>query len=391
MERSRRFQQRRCLLHEAGQLTRQFFFNQSLWLGARHRAAIPGAAAVLEKLRAEFREGGQTNHRVANPSRHFFLPLEPMLVDGEPEHDNCGHILRGSLAAIWEWISHDLLPTMASDYAAQMRPLIAADNQAQIRKVAATFQTKVYKYLESALTSPEGADRARAKLATYTASPSVFGDLTKMIIVLRARDALARLNSELPPTIVEFGQVQVAKATALLDAFGRDNAAALPFALALVAMRLKTFWQLIRLATEAGPSRNAADIAVTPCAVVVSMVLDQLEDKGTALRAALQNNCIAVAREILIEIYDAEDALQACIYRLDQSDWGIRLHNIMSAIAADVDAEVSRFPEEVGHVLESLNLRRRHSLADRLTHMASKGRDAFNSRVATCMKLVGQG
>ena len=98
-------------------------------------AAIPGAAAVLEKLRAEFRKGGQTNHRVANPSRHFFLPLEPMLVDGAPEHDNCGHILRGSLAAIWEWISHDLLPTMASDYAAQMRPLIASDNQAEIRKV----------------------------------------------------------------------------------------------------------------------------------------------------------------------------------------------------------------------------------------------------------------
>jgi len=354
-------------------------------------AAIPGAAAVLEKLRAEFRKGGQTNHRVANPSRHFFLPLEPMLVDGAPEHDNCGHILRGSLAAIWEWISHDLLPTMASDYAAQMRPLIAADNQAAIRKVAATFQTKVYKYLENVLTSPEGADRARAKLATYTASRSVFGDLTKIIIVLRARDALARLNSELPPTIVEFGQAQVAKATVLLDAFGRDNAAALPFALALVAMRLKTFSQLIRLATEAGPSRNAADIAATPYAVVVSMVLDQLEDKGTALRAALQNNRIAVAKGILIEIYDTEDALQACIYRLDQSDWGIRLHNIMNAIAADVDAEVSRFPEEVGHVLESLNLRRRHSLANRLTHMASKGRDAFNSSVATCMKLVGQG
>jgi hypothetical protein len=175
------------------------------------------------------------------------------------------------------------------------------------------------------------------------------------------------------------------------DAFGRDNAAALAFALALVATRLKTFWQLIRLATEAGPSRNAADIAATPYAVAVSMVLDQLEDKGTALRAALQNNRIAVAREILIEIYDTEDALQACIYRLDQSDCGIRLHNIMNAIAADVDAEVSRFPEEAGHVLESLNLRRRHSLADRLTHMASKGRDAFNGSVATCMKLVGQG
>jgi hypothetical protein len=61
----------------------------------------------------------------------------------------------------------------------------------------------------------------------------------------------------------------------------------------------------------------------------------------------------------------------------------------MSRIATDVDAEVSRFPKKVGHVLESLNMRRRRSLAARLTYMASKGRDAFNSGVASCMKLIG--
>jgi hypothetical protein len=351
-------------------------------------AEVPGAALVLELLRAEFRKGGQTNHRVANPSRHFFLPLEPMLVDGAPEHDNSGRILRGSLAAIWQWISHDLLPTMASDYVAQMTPLIASDKQPEIRKVAAIFQTKVFKYLENALSSPGGADRARAKLATYTASRSAFGDLTKMMSVLSARDALDRLSKELPASIANFDPAQVATITALLDAFGKQNAAALPFALALVAKRLKTFWQLVRLATEAAPSKNAADIAATRYAIVISMVLDRLQDKGTALRVALKNNRIGVAKEILTEVYDAEYALQLC--HLDQSDWGTRLHKIMGGIATDVDAEVSRFPEEVGHVLESLNRRRRQSLADRLTHMASKGRDAFNSGVASCMKLIGQ-
>ena len=353
-------------------------------------AAIPGAAAVLEKLRAEFRKGGQTNHRVANPSRHFFLPLEPMLVDGAPEHDNCGHILRGSLAAIWEWISHDLLPTMASDYAAQMKPLIAADDQQAIRKTAATFQTKVFKFLENALNSRDGAERARAKLATYTASRSAFVDLTKMVGVLGARDALAKLNQELPASIVEFEDAQIAAIAGQLDAFGKQNADAIPFALTLVAERLKTFRQLARLATRAAPSMNAADIAATRYAIVVSMVLDRLEDKGVALRAALKNNRILVAKELLTEIYDTEHALQARICWLDQSDWGMRLHRIMNAIAAEVDTEVGKFPEEVGHILESLNLRRRQSLADRLTQMASKGRDALTSGVASCMKLIGQ-
>jgi hypothetical protein len=210
-----------------------------------------------------------------------------------------------------------------------------------------------------------------------------------MVSVLSARDALAKLDKELPASIAEFDEAQVATITALLDAFRKQSAAALPFALTLVARRLRTFWQLVRLATETAPGKNAADIAVTPYAMVVSMVLDRLEDKGTALRVALKNNRIVVAKEILTEIHDTEYALQVRILRLEQSDWGMRLNKIMSTIAAEVEAELRKFPEQVGHVLESFNRRRPQPLARRLTIMASKGRDAFNSGVASCMKLIG--
>jgi len=39
-------------------------------------------------------------------------------------------------------------------------------------------------------------------------------------------------------------------------------------------------WQLIRLATKAAPSKNAADVAATPYAIVVSMVLDGWTTSG---------------------------------------------------------------------------------------------------------------
>ena len=78
-------------------------------------SAWSGFAIVVEKLRAEFRKSGQTHVRVANPSRYFFMPLEALLVDGAAAHANSGRILRGSLAPIWQWITHDLLPTMARD------------------------------------------------------------------------------------------------------------------------------------------------------------------------------------------------------------------------------------------------------------------------------------
>src|SRR5229473_6517284 len=352
-------------------------------------SALPGCATVVEKLRTEFRKDGQP-HRLDNPVRYFFAPLEPLLVDGAPEHANSGRILRGSLAPVWEWISRDLLPTMARDYAKGINELIAANNQREAMRVAATFQTKIVKYLENTLGSVDGADQTGVKLATYTASQAAYGDLTKILCVLRARDALAKFSDALPATIKKFDDTRVAKVAALLDAFGKKHAEALPFALALVAKRLKTPWQLIRLATKAAPSKDAADIAATPYAIAVSMVLDRLEDNRSALRVALRNNRVLVCREILADIYDTEYALQVRIDLLDESAWGARLHNLMNAIAALVEAEVSRFPVNIGHVLGSRSLRSHQSLAGRLTYLAWKGRDAVSGGAAYCRKLIGQ-
>src|SRR5665647_1229341 len=152
--------------------------------------------------------------------------------------------------------------------------MIATNNQKDARQVVTTFQTKVVKYLESTLGSADGAEQTRIKLATYTASRAAYDDLTKMMSALRAREALAKFNESLPETIQNFDDPRVAKITGLLHAFKKTNAAEIPFALTLVAKRLKTPWQLSRLATKAAPSKNAADIAATPYAITITMVLD---------------------------------------------------------------------------------------------------------------------
>jgi hypothetical protein len=351
-------------------------------------AEIPGAAPVLEKLRAEFRKDGSPPNRITNPARFLFAPLEPLLIDADPDHANSGRISRGSVSPVWEWISRDLLPTMARDYAGAVNKLVAADNQREAQRVVDAFQTKVIKSLENTLAAPEAAAQARAKLATYTTARSVYGDLAKILCVLRARDALARFNEALPLKIADFDDAQVAKITALLDAFGKTHPDVLAFALTLVARRLKTPWQLVRLATKAAPSKNAADIAAAPYAIAVSMVLDRLDNRRPMLRVALKNNRVLVAKELLTEIYDTEYALRVRIDLLDQSEWGRRLDDLIGTIAALVEAEVSRFPTNVGHVLGSRRLRSYQSLSGRLTYLAWKGRDALADGAAFCRKLV---
>jgi flagellin-specific chaperone FliS len=156
----------------------------------------------------------------------------------------------------------------------------------------------------------------------------------------------------------------------------------------LIAQRLRTPWQLIFLATKAAASRGAADVEKTPYAIVVSMVLDRIEDDLALLRTALRNNRVIVARDLLTEIYDIEHALHRRIDQLDQSAWGERLTSLMESIASLVEAEVARFPEEVGHVLASRSLRIHDSLAGKLAQLAWKGRDAVSSGAANIMKLI---
>jgi len=64
--------------------------------------------------------------------------------------------------------------------------------------------------------------------------------------------------------------------------------------------------------------------------------------------------------------------------------------NLMNAIAVLVEAEVSRFPDNVGHVLGSRRLRSYQSLAGRLTYLAWKGRDVLTGGATYCRKLVSQ-
>ncbi|MBR0824604.1 hypothetical protein JQ596_03570 [Bradyrhizobium manausense] len=351
---------------------------------------MPGSSDIQSKLRAEFRKDGSTLARASNPSRYFFTPLERFLIDGAPEHANAGRISRNTLTPIWEWICRDLLPTMARDYTKAVTDQTDANNPKEAMKIASGFQTKVVKVLENTLASSDGEEISRAKLGQYTASRTAFDDVIKMLHVLRSHDALMKFNAKLPEQIGKLDDSQVTKVTVLLDVIRKSHPNALPFAITLVARRLQPYWHLIRLATKAAASKSAADVAATPYAIAVSMVLDQLDDRRLALRVALKHNRVLVARDLLADIYDTEYALKVRIDEIEQSEWGVRLQQLMDAIAALVAAEVSRFPANVGHILGSRRLRSNQSLTGRLTYLAWKGRDAVTDGAAVFRKLIGQ-
>jgi hypothetical protein len=235
----------------------------------------------------------------------------------------------------------------------------------------------VVKYLESTLAANGGVDRIRAGLAVYTSSPAVFNDLTKMVGVLRARDALAELNEGLPPKIAKLEGATLAKVRGLLEALAAKHPDALPFALPIVANHLKTPWHLIQLAAKPAKGKSA-DAAATPYTGAAAVLLDQIDEKRAMLRGILKNKRILVAKDILAQIDEIERALRSRADLLAESDYKQRLDRLMAAVEGLVAAEVDSLPGNLQHVLGARGARGHDSLAGRITSLASKGRDALN-------------
>jgi hypothetical protein len=118
------------------------------------------------------------------------------------------------------------------------------------------------------------------------------------------------------------------------------------------------------------------------------MVLDRIDDGRRALRIALKQNRVLIARDLLADIYDTEYALKKNIDQFDACPWGVRLQELMDAVAALVAAEISRFPAQVGHVLGSRRLRSQDSLAGKLTSLAWMAGDAVTNGAAHVKKMI---
>ncbi len=350
---------------------------------------LPGADVIIAELRADIAppEPKAAVERLEHAARAFFKPIEPYLTDRSPERANAGLISRASLLPIWDWLCRDLMASLARAYVSDLKSFTAGNKQREADLALHSFQNKAVKYLDGVLASKHGAEQARGRLGARADSPAAFDDLCKILLVLKASEALANLAESLPPRIDKLHGPQLEKTVALLDKLAAERPDAVPFGLTLVARRLKVPWQLIRLATKAAETKDHAEIAATRYALAVPMVLDHIEDQAEALRETLRNQHIPRAKEQLSELYSTEYAVRVRI-DLPGSDWELRLDDIMDTVYEALDTESIELPSGLRHVLRSRALKKHMSLIGQLTRLGWKCRDALSGSVATGLHWI---
>jgi hypothetical protein len=350
---------------------------------------VPGGDLLLKELRADARQDARAIERLDQPARHFFRPLEPYLTDRPPERANAGQISRASLPPIWDWIGRDLMASMVRSYLTEMKQFIGTGSQHEIEHAVVAFQNKAVKYLEGPLKSAIGMEQARARLVAYGAAKAGLDDLTKMMQALRARETLAKFAEALPAKIDRLDGARLDKTRAALDVLAAKGVETVPFALTLVSARLAVPWQLIRFATKAVESKDAAAIAATPYAMTVGMVLDQLEDRVEVLYGALTDEHLPRAKELLMGIYDIEYQLGV---RIDfgNTPWGHQLDAIMDRVEKLLNTEMTTLPAGLRHVLKSRGLKGHLSISGQLEWLKYKCRDAVSGGMAYGRNLLSR-
>jgi len=307
---------------------------------------LPDAPLILEELRSNAHSSGQKLPRIGNPSRLFFVPIEPFLVDDVPERKHRGRISRACLTPLWQWICRDLLPEEAEIYNGEANKLLAANDRGGAEQLARAFQDLTAQRMREVLNDTKGDEKRRQRLAAQVSTPQALQDVREIQAILQMRDALAAVASRLPLTIGNLANVQLDNAKMLLDSSIVGDDGVFLYALLVVMSRLGAPWQLIRLAILAAGSDVAEKIAKTPFSVAVDVVLTDIERMIATLRTALRAHRSTQIVELLKGIHDSMRALSTELI-LSGSPWARQLAMARAEVAKVVQAEIEPIPGRV--------------------------------------------
>jgi hypothetical protein len=306
-----------------------------------------GNELVLQELRRAIRAESQPVPRIGNAARLFFVPLEPFLIDGPADHRRVGRIARASLDPIWAWLGRDLIPAEAKALSEDIdRALLAELHDCAVAR------------LKEAVAGIGADDKANRRLAIQVGTRRAIDDVNTILGILSLREALAEVGRRLPNLVRIFERDQAVSTKALLDSIAAQSSLGsvggrksdfFLFSLILLTNRLAAPWQIIRIAARAAESDATARIAETPYAAAVTIVLGELENTVSELRAEFK-----AGRPIALMLKGIHDAARGLRSEMDlsvDSAWSRQLTAIRADISGLLKTEIDSTPGLVRRLL----------------------------------------
>jgi hypothetical protein len=229
-----------------------------------------------------------------------------------------------------------------------------AADPAACEQLARHFRESVVAKVQSILASTTTDERARRRLIGQIGTQNALDDARALLTILSAADVFAQIEKSLPAQIRDLADSQLDNVKSLLDQTVGSRPDVLPYALVLTMGRLAAPWQLIRLGVKAAETDDAIRIASSPYAVAVAIVLSEIEQGVSALKADLKRGATAAVPALIKTIHGCARGLRTELDLSGDSPWARRL----AAIRADVSKVLKNQVESAsGKVRRLLRLR----------------------------------
>jgi hypothetical protein len=322
---------------------------------------MPAADLILEELR---KLSPVSAAGAVSPEQLFFAPIEPFLIDGNPDRKHCGRIVRSSLAPLWRWICRDLAPQDAAVYADQVVVAFADGNRSAVDQIVSAFQDRVCSAIRQRLDAVASHDKARRRLAAQIGTPRGVDEAGEIAGILQARDQVALLRVRLPASITNFADEQLENVKFLLDNLPQRHSELFTCAIILVMTRLASRSQLIRLAIRAAGTDEAERVAQSSYAIAFTAVLSEMEALVWRLRMAIKAAAIKQIGGLLKDIHDTARGLRTEINLSPDCDWARQLAVFRAEVSELIESQIDSIP---GKVRRLLRLRPANEIAQNST------------------------
>lgn len=322
----------------------------------------PGGNLIIEELRASLRgKGPVSSQRQFDAKRLFFDPATPFLITESTNEKTPGRIRRTSLNNLWVWFSRDLLPQEFSNYEKSVIPLLIAGSIEKARGLTLDLYAKVREACKE-LKSPDhhrsdGIQRITAQMG----GPKVYDDLIAFLQVLTHRDMLRALLVRLGQEKRALQGENIAEIIAMVNAIREKAPEALPYALVLVMSRLMQPSHLLKIIVAAAETDNAAKINSHPLAIIVDIVIGEMERilrrTAVSFRRADHHDAIAAIREFQMLVR----GLSTEIDFSTPNPWAKQIAAHRAEISRVVTREIEMLPKRIRDVM---GLRDAHAKID---------------------------
>lgn len=283
--------------------------------------------------------------------RLMFRPLEPFLIDERLEAKVRGRIMRASLPAIWTFIRRDLKPAEAAELEAACRKAVEAGDEARALALIAAFLPLIGPAAQAAIDLSNASEQDRKRLIVRLGDERVRDDLIDVLAILNDLPTITASIAKAPPSIKNLADEGLANARAMLDPLAASRPGLLPYALALMQLRLVHRAHLARLAVSAADSDEPSKIAASPYRAAVDLVIGDVERATQRVSRALKEGRGDRAASGIKEFHDSVRSLRTDMSMTGDGPWTRRVGKLRADLATLLSAQIEGIPGEVRRLI----------------------------------------